>query len=169
MVWFEQQQVEDWYFTKAAGVGHLPGAIGHPPGPAGDGMVWRWAGSSLATQQNQQTWCVTHYTALQHSSQSCTRIFENIVEHFQWTNMKRLLNKRQTLWSLCSKVIGSRLCIMERCPSIAMRELPIGVPGGPSPRRIRSRRGIGMKMDEGFPTCDRLFAIIDLRPSAAFS
>ena len=24
------------------------GATGHPPGPAGQGMVWQWAGSRLA-------------------------------------------------------------------------------------------------------------------------
>ena len=35
----------------------------------------------------------------------------------------------------CGKVIGCRMCIMETCPITATRELPIGMPAGPSPRR----------------------------------
>lgn len=68
------------------------------------------------------------------------RTWERMWWHLVWPRFWQdtgWVNKRQSLlWGLCAKVIGCRLCIMETCPTTATRDWPIGVPGGPSPRRI---------------------------------
>ena len=153
----------DWYRNAAVGgrAHPWPGAVGHPPGPAGEGMVWHWAGSSLATRA-QQTRCVTmchdvsrcvtmchelHNQTTQAShAPGSLRMFENTCDGtLCGLVLARYWMREQTsnfaVKSLCQdaprcgKVIGCRMCIMETCPITATRELPIGMPAGPSPRR----------------------------------